>query len=82
LKIFFNDIFLDFYNIHLNIILFKNFKYFKYFFERLIKDSKKILKIKQWFKGACVAPNRMVGPYNKSILQKVGKMKFKIKLAL
>jgi hypothetical protein len=38
------------------------------FLKDVLKDSKKILKIKQWSKGAHVAPNRGVGPYvvNKS----------------
>jgi hypothetical protein len=31
------------------------------FFERRIK---KIIKIKQWSKGAYVVPNSVVGPYN------------------
>ncbi len=55
----FNDIFWDFLNIHLNIIVLR--KLF-FFIKTYWKDFKNILRIKQWSKGACVALNSVVGP--------------------
>ncbi len=56
-----------FFNTHLNIIILRKFKYFKYFFERHIKRIQNFLfkniTKNQWFKGAHMVPNSMVGPY-------------------
>ncbi len=63
--IFFNDIFWDILNIHLNIIVLIFYFYFYYIYIYIyiyIYNSKNIFKIKQWFKAAHVAPNSMVGP--------------------
>jgi hypothetical protein len=53
----FNDIFLDFFNIHLNIIVLK--KHLKILIKKkyVFKNSKNILRINQWYKGAHVAFN-------------------------
>jgi hypothetical protein len=50
-------------NKHLNIIVLKKL-FFNYFLKNYLKNSKKILRIKQWSKGACVAPTSVVGPIN------------------
>jgi hypothetical protein len=55
LKILFNDIFRDLKNIYLNIIVLKIIIFLK-------KCMKKILKIKQWFKEAHVAPSNVLKP--------------------
>jgi len=43
------------FNIHLNIIVFKK----KILAKDVLKNSKNILRIKQWSKGARVSPNSM-----------------------
>jgi hypothetical protein len=66
LKIFFNDIFWDFLNIHLNIIVLRFFfKILMFLLKTYLKYSKNILRVMQWSKGACVVPNSMVGPKEK-----------------
>jgi len=56
---------LDFSNIYLNIIVLrKKFKIFDVFLKDVLIFFINILRIKQWFKGARVAPNNVVGTAN------------------
>ncbi len=49
-----------FLNIHLNIIVLKKFQ-INFFLKDALNFLKNILRINQWYKGACVAPNSVVG---------------------
>jgi hypothetical protein len=45
----------------------------------ILKNNKNILRIKQWFKGACVAPNDVVRPIEQTnLLPFHGKIVWKI----